>query len=304
MRLAKVSQRQNEILSGLFEFLPAHGVRETFHLAIRKAFHQHLPDIRYHLERVGFSRFHDFFVDLPNPCCVAVVGMEPFPSKAFVELDPLLSLAVIEKLLGGEAGEGGEAGLFPLTETEQGVVEFLILKILSQIHKLCGEQARMHLRLEQMVLEPLCLRRFENQAGELVCLKVRVALLQQSGFVNIWLPSPWVLEGFLKDLPGDRLSAHHQEVKENLKYYDFIPVELWGSGGTASVSRRDLKNLEAGDVILFDRTALAKTGGGWKGSLYLHVGEGNAGGFLADWNGFQEGGRCLLKGCLKGDEDE
>lgn len=298
LHLPKISQKQNEIIASLFEFLPSHGVRETFHLAIRKAIHQYIPDIRYYLEQVQFSNFHDFFIDLPNPSCVAVVGMEPFSSKAFIELDPLLSLSVIEKLLGGK-GEPPE-DISPLTETEQGVVEFLLLKILSQIHKLCGEKARMHFRLEQMILEPAQLRRFEKEGQELVCLKVHVALLNQSGFVNIYLPSPWILEGFLKDLPGDKSAFQHQEQKENLKHYDFLSVELWGEGGEATVSYKDLKNLNLGDVILFDETGLAKTPKGWKGNLHLHVGSGLSGGFLAGWNGFEEGGRCFLKGSLKG----
>ncbi|MDO8527189.1 MAG: hypothetical protein Q7T03_05825 [Deltaproteobacteria bacterium] len=296
--LAKVSKAHNKLVEELLEFLPSVGVKDAFHLAIRKALQQYLSDIRYYLAAIEPKSFHDFYSNLPNPASVAVLGMEPFKEKAFVEIDPALSNVIIAKLLGGKGDDLQE--LRPMTETEQGVVEFLILKLLSQIHKLCGDKAKLHFRLEQMILEPARLRMSYKDDFPMVCLKVHVALLNVSGFVNIFLPHPWVLEGFLKDIPGGRKTLVQKELRENMKSYGHLPVELWSSLGDVSVVWSDLKNLEAGDVVLFDETNISKRKGEWMGEVELHVGKGESGGFTALWEGFKEGGLCRLTGMLRG----
>lgn len=280
------------------EFLPATGVRENFHLSIRKALHKYLPDVGYYLERIDEISFKEFFTKLPSACCVGVLGLEPFRQKAFVELDPFISHLVIEKLLGGKGENFGE--LKPLTETEQGVIEFLFLKLLSQIHKLCGEKARLHFRLERMILEPAHIREFGKEEESFVCLKVHLSLLKHSGFINIYLPHPWVLEGFLKDFPADRSAFGWAEEKENLRKHLDQPCPLWGSLGETHLSYSDLKTLEEGDVVLLDQAHLKKKKEGWKGEVSLFVGKGESGGFKASWDGFQEGGKISLSGTFKG----
>ena len=296
--LTKISGALNQLVADLLDFLPASGARESFHLAIRKTLQQYLSDVRYYLAAIEPVTFPDFFTALPNPCCVGVLGMEPFKQKAFVELDPLLGNLVIDKLLGGKGEEWGE--LRPLTETEQGVIEFLLLKLLHQIHKLSGENAKLHFRLEQMTLEPAKLKIFQKEKDSLICLKIHVALLNQSGFFKIYLPTPWILEGFLKDLPEDRDSRLHQILKENLKHFEALPLELSGSLGEATLTCGDLKNLETGDVVLFDESGVSKEGDRWQGEVQLVAGPEGSGGFRGLWKGFEEKGRCEITGALKG----
>lgn len=294
-RLAKLSRRQLDLAQGLLEFLPKSGLHESFHLAIRKALQKYLPDFRYFLDRITETNFHDFFTGLANPCCIGVLGMEPFDQKGFVEIDPVISFLVIEKLLGGKPEARHD--LSPLTETEQGVVEFLLLKLLAEIHKTTGEKSKIHLRLEKMVLEPMTVRDFEEKA-ELVCLKIHVSLLKHSGFINIYLPSPWVLEGFLKDLPKNKKGWVETLAKQNLHHFDSLKIDVWGSLGAATISARDLEGLEEGDVVLLDQCSLKKKKGSWEGSVDLLVGEGLSGGFRASWKGFQDEGHVQLSGVL------
>ncbi len=278
-------------MEGLLDFLPATGLRETLNLAIRKALNKYLPDIRYYVERVEPLHFHDFFALLPNICTVGVLGLNPFQEKGFVEIDPVLNQRVIAKLLGGKSEEMTELKM--LTETEQGVVEFLILKILSQIHKLSGEEERLHFRLEQMILEPNHLKQFIRKDYPLVCIKIHVAFLKQSGFVKIILPHPWVVEGFLQDLPKEK-SHLLQELKKNLSHFDYIPLELFGSLGDVRIHFDDLKNLEEGDVVLFDATELVRKDAAFRGEVKLVAGQGESGALTALWEGFAEKGRCRI----------
>ena len=296
--LAKISKAQIGIVEGLLEFLPATGLRETLNLAVRKALNKYLPDVRYYVESVTPTAFRDFFAALPHLCTVGVLGMEPFREKGFVEIDPVLSHLAITKLLGGKSEEMTE--LRSLTETEQGVIEFLLLKLLSQIHKLGGESVRLHFRLEQMVMEPAHLKQVSKDDFPLVCIRVHVAFLNRSGFVKIFLPHPWVMEGFLKDLPGDKKGEAFKEIKKNLKNFDTIPVRLKGVLGEAEVEPGDIQNLEEGDVVLFDETELVKKRDGIRGEVKIVAGDGESGGLTALWEGFADKGRCKITGGRNG----
>src|SRR3989338_3057291 len=296
--LAKVSKADNQILSDLLEFLSSSGLQETFPLSIRKSLNQYLPDLRYYLERIETLSYHDFFVSLPNPSSVAVIGLEPFKEKGLIELDPALSFTIIEKLLGGKGDTTFE--LRPFTETEQGVVEFLLLKLLAEIHKEAGNKPKLHFRLERMVLEPAHLKAKMQDDLPMVCLKVHVALSNKSGFVKIYLPAPWILEGFLKDLPGDAKSHSHKALKKSLRRFDFLPIDMKCGLGEAEVGFSDFEKLEEGDVILFDETHLQHKKEGWRGGVKLFVGEGEAGGLTAIWEGFSGGGLCRITGQLAG----
>lgn len=295
--LTKISQSQIQIIEGLLEFLPATGLRDTLNLAIRKALNKYLPDVRYYVESVQPSTFRDLFTSLPSLCTVGVLGMEPFREKGFVEIDPALSHLAITKLLGGKSEEMTE--LRTLTETEQGVVEFLLLKLLSQIHKQSGEAERLHFRLEQMVMEPAHLKQVTRDDFPLVCIRVHVAFLNRSGFIKIYLPHPWVMDGFLKDLPGDQKGETFKELKKNLKNFGYIPIRLLGALGEAKVDFEELKKLEEGDVVLFDETELVKKKEGIRGEIKIVTGSGESGALTALWEGFHEGGRCRITGANK-----
>lgn len=291
-RLKKISRKHQELVDGLLEFLPAKGVRETFHISIRKALHQYFPDIRYYVEAISPKNFHDLEKDLHYPCCVALLGMEPLSERAFVQIDPLIAHLAIEKLLGGRKDLDVE--LRELTETEQGIIEFLILKLLAAIDQLCGEKAKLHFRLEGLVMEPGKVHKLQGEKNEMVCVKVHLNLLQRSGFLNLYLPHPWIAEGFLKGLPGEISPSGQAERKEGLAQYGNFPLDLVGTVGEATVSYADTKNLEEGDVILLDRADLKKREKHWAGSVRLGLKESRSPGLKAEWKGFKTGGKVIL----------
>ncbi|MEO1174024.1 MAG: hypothetical protein AAFX94_18550, partial [Myxococcota bacterium] len=66
---------------------------------------------------------------LPSTGCILIVGAAPTEHKLLVDIDTSLIGFAIDRLLGG-AGEAGRI-LRPLTEIEQGVVSFLLLKVIN-----------------------------------------------------------------------------------------------------------------------------------------------------------------------------
>lgn len=299
-RLKKISNQQLRLTEGLLNFLPRSGLKEDLQVGIRKTLHHYLSEVGFFLEKIEEISFKDFFTGLPSPCGVAVLSCEPFAVKGFVAIDPLLSHLMIEKLLGGKGSSFGE--LRPLTETEQGVIEFLLLKLLAQIHRLSGEKAKLHFRLEKMVLEPSHLKGSGQENEALVCLKFHLSFLNHSGFINLYLPHPWVLEGFLQGLPEAASSEEQKELNARLAAFTDFPCEVWVSLGEATLSATDLQSLETGDVVLFDRAQLRQSGGAWQGEVHLHVGKGEQGGFVARWEGFKSKEPLHLVKKLKGGE--
>lgn len=292
-KLKKISKKHQELVDGLLEFLPAKGLRESFHLGIRKALHQYFPDIRYYVDQIISGNFQDLEKDLHYPCCVGVLSMEPLKEKAFLQIDPLIAHLAIEKLLGGQ--KELEVELRELTETEQGIIEFLILKILSSVDKMCGEKGRLHFRLEELLMEPGKIHKLKSENSEMVCVKVHLSLLKRSGFLNLYLPHPWIVEGFLKDLPAESTGEFLFEMKSRIKHFGPFAVDLVGSIGETTVSFGETKHLEAGDVILLDQANVKKRGENWEGEVRLAPRESFSSGLKAEWKGFKTNGKVIVK---------
>ena len=67
---------------------------------------------------------------LPECPVLVVLGLAPIGKKAVVHIDSHIASLVIGKLLGG--GESAPEELKPLTETEQGVLQYLIIASLME----------------------------------------------------------------------------------------------------------------------------------------------------------------------------
>ena len=69
---------------------------------------------------------------IPQTTCLLALGAAPLEHKILVELDMALAAFTIDRLLGGN-GDAGQI-LRPLTEIEEGVLSFVVLKVLQHMN--------------------------------------------------------------------------------------------------------------------------------------------------------------------------
>ncbi len=301
-KLKKVSAKDERLLAALFDFLPKTGMREKFHEAIHEAIGKHLGlETRYSLEGVSQGTFDSLLERMPDPAVLIILGMAPREGKIVVEVDSQLAVLFIEKLLGGT----GETLPTPrqLSDTEQGVLQYLILQILSHLYRICGNDARLHFRFEKFLFTPRLLKGLAASEETVSTLTLKVAVGRHDGYVKMFFPSPVIEQQYLNlAAKGEAREAERAYMKERLTELDYISVPLWAEAGFVTVTAADMKNLEEGDVILFDSTQMMLTDSGPAGRAILRTGDGRHGGFIAEAAFSPKKIACKIVDVQKGEE--
>jgi flagellar motor switch protein FliM len=75
--------------------------------------------------------YEEFIRSIPNPTTIAVVAMEPLKGPAVLEIDPAVTFAIIDRILGGQGA--GAALDRNLTDIECAVMENLIPRMLENL---------------------------------------------------------------------------------------------------------------------------------------------------------------------------
>src|SRR3989338_1768198 len=285
-QLKKIRKEDQVILEKLHSFFPS---GESVDRALQNVFQRHLNEpVTYSLERVEVGVAKNFYVHLPYPCIVALFGLPSVGQKAFLQMDAALVYRMVDRLLGGEGKEMQEVR--PLTDTEQGVLEYFLLQLLKKTHQALEKPKKAHFRLDQTILHPQNLERFIEPKERMVFLTFRIGFQKQNGFLHTCIPYAMLQEVAISAAAGK------EDIKKRLKQWGSISADVWGELGFSEVSMKDLDHLEAGDVFLFDQTGLTVSSGHWSGDVVLRAGHGEHGGLRARWSGFHKGGKVEVKG--------
>lgn len=302
LKLAKISGKDQRALDALFSFLPLTGMRANFIAAIQETLSSHLNiDTFFNLDAVSEGSFKSFFDGMPDPVLVAVLGAAPSEGKILLEVDSGLAGFFIERLLGG--GSETFPTPKPLSEIEQGVLQYLILQLLAHVYRLCGEDSRVHFRFEKFVFNPDDLRNVINFEDTVFGLGVRMNVGANAGYVRLVFPSPLVSRLYLNvQAKGEARKAENEYLWEKLGEYGHVKLPLWADGGRVTITTGDMENLESGDVILLEDSKLKLNERALSGSVILRAGDGNHGGFISELTADPRFIHCKISDVKKGED--
>lgn len=301
--LKKISSRQQELLDAIMSFLPKMCMREKFKVGIKEALAKHLgDDVSYRLETVSEIAHGFYSKQLPKNPIVAVLGCVPVDKKAYLEIDSVIAQKVLERLLGGEL-ENKVISRLP-TDIEQGVLQYLLLQLMSHVYRLCGKNTRIHFRFDRFIFSAKEMEELMRPEEGVVSLNLIINIGDTSGYAKLVLPNPLVEATFL-DL-SDSVEAAESDLNEkleDLKRFDNMRIVMWADAGRTTLTPADLGELERDDVILFDETDVFMSDNKeLKGRVVLRVGTGRHGGFLADVSTDKKSLKCRLEQQFKGEE--
>ncbi len=213
---------------------------------------------------------------LPEVGCLIVVGASPTEHKIIVDLDMGLANFTIDRLLGGD----GEVGRIkrPLTEIEEGVISFIILKVID--HFQIGWETGSELSLS--------LDRFGSNLEELApyigdetgyhALNIRLAVGKKRGSVRVFLPNGIITQTFSSTPQSGANSYEIQEMARNLDAIGDYSVPVRLEATHLDLSADDILDLETGDIILLENHQLSLNHDGVTGGVFLRFGTGKNGG--------------------------
>ncbi len=301
-KLQKILPKEQKALEALFEFLPNIGIREKFNEAITSALDEHLGiKSKYKLESVHIEDFRSFKNRVPNPATLILLGISPQEEKITIDMDSNLANFMIERLLGGTISTLPAPK--PLSDIEQGVLQYLILQVLSRIFRLCNNESRLHFRFEKFLFNPDELDKTISQDKMVFTLVIKISLETNVGFVRIVFPSPLVEAMYLEvdGLNEDRNAEKQYKLKQ-LSRFNHIKFPIWAEGGSTTIAAGDIHNLETGDVIILENTKMKLEDEKLSGDVILRAGDGKHGGFVAEITPKKTKVHCKIVDLHKGED--
>ncbi|MBI2346369.1 MAG: hypothetical protein HYV03_05710, partial [Deltaproteobacteria bacterium] len=276
--LKQVTADEIRLLKTLHQFLPLQCTRSRLTEAVADVLAKHLGGpARVTLERARTLPFDEWAGTLERLCTVAVIDLPPHTGRIFCRIDASLAAVAVERLLGGEPEL--PVGTHPLTETEQGVLQYLLMAVLAAAHSSCGGAPRLHFRFERLLVRP---DEVAAIGGSELCglCDYRVQAGEVSGIVQLAIPGPFAEAALAEPLrlPHDLNSAEAAYLARRLGAFSWVRSTLWVEGGGCELTADELAGLEPGDVVLFDHSGLRLGDGAVNGEVTLRVGPGRTGG--------------------------
>jgi flagellar motor switch protein FliM len=206
------------------------------------------------LESISETSYQKFFDSMPNSASLALISIEPLSGRALLEIDPKISFAWIDRLLGGP-GRSIEK-IRDLTEIEK----TLITRVYERISKVIADSWATVTTIKTH-LDMIIGSAFFSQVGlpddRVVLARFAVKYGALTGALNFSIPVT-ALDPVLSKLNAQQwFAAGHranspvlsQAVQHSLRATDVEAVVVLGK---TDVATKDLLELQVGDLIRLD----------------------------------------------------
>lgn len=214
---------------------------------------------------------------IPSTTCLLVVGAAPTPHKLLVDVDMSLASYAIERLLGGSGDDPRIQR--PLTEIEQGVLSFIVLKVLAQLHEGWSTGRELALTLDRFAATLTDVQDLIDTEAGYHMVGVTVGLGRKVGYVRTLIPSGLITQTFNAALQQSGGSGSEYETMRRI----FQSVGERKVTGRVEIAQLDLgpdvlHGLEVGDIVLLENHQVALTQDGIEGMAFVKVGLAKNGG--------------------------
>lgn len=297
-KLKKITAAQNNLLAPLLSAFPLRGYEPKVVQTLADNLKKFLGDsFRFRYESLYECSYAQFLEHLPERFLVLVVSLTPLTKKIIIELDPLISLALIDKLVGG-TGKMPEAAR-PPSPLEEGVLQFLVVKVLRELSTaIAGQDHR--LRLDRVVTQSRPLHLLEEEGGTTALVTFRFRVDHQDGYLRMAFT-----HSFLSELDRAQPIFDPQGIgaddfyASRLKGIDHFRNLLWAEVGRVTLTTLEIASLSRGDVLLLEECYPTFDGKKLHGGVRLRLGQGTGGFLDADVETGEGALRLRLKRVVK-----
>jgi flagellar motor switch protein FliM len=299
LRLRKVSRREQAVLDAVYAYLPGAGLERRFTAGVRKALSDALGrPCSLRLETALQESYSAFLGRLHGGSLLAIVGMPPASGRIVCEIDSQIAIMAVERILGGEAQQAPEPRA--ISDTEQGILQYLILKVLEGAHEASGGSERVLFRFEGFEFGADGASGLADGARPAAVLAYRITIGRHAGFVRLALPKAFVDSAMLAaPAPGEARALEQGACSGRIERFGYVRVPVWAEAGRSAVFPADLAQLEEGDVVLLEQGDMALSGGR-EGKAVIRVGRGMASGMDAEVRMEADRARCTIVGIHRG----
>ena len=274
------TKEQVAIQESLAVFLSYRPFRRSFRKGLAETLENYLKTpLKFSKAELSVVSRSDLHRLLPDITCLLVIGAAPAEQKIIVDLDSGLASFCVDRLLGGT----GEVGRIqrPLTEIEQGVLSFVVLKVLQHFHNGWQNGRELALTLDRFAAKLGELQETIDDEANYHMLGFRISAGKRVGYLRVLLPQSLVTTSFSTP-PGQGSTT-----PEELDYMRRVISRLGSSRlegrveiATLDLSADDLANIEVGDIVVLEEHQVTLGPNGLEGQAHVKIGAGENGGLV------------------------
>jgi flagellar motor switch protein FliM len=215
-----------------------------------------------HEASVDQCTYEEFIRSVPNPTVLGVLPLPPLRGAAVLEIDPALSFAMIDRLLGGR-GDPRDMKR-EITDMECKLITGMIERLLGGLREAWRIIRPLEPKLAAIETNPMfCQIAPPSEMVVLVSLATRIG--EAEGFMNLCIPN-LTLEPMIPQLSARAVfSAHNPQSAETVRAAAAaLPVDAEVSHDGEALSLAALMKLRRGSLVHLP--------GYGKGTAFLHVG--------------------------------
>ena len=279
--LPKLSREQSRLLNTLLTHFPQTPFERGFKERLRNVLEPLLhADIDIWFDSVVTVEAGAITTMVSTPCCAALIGLLPKPQKALLEMDLGLAQQCIDRLLGGSADDVDPNR--PLSEIEEGVFSFILLRVLGVVHEVFAAERQVALKLEGLVGTHEVLRQRASVDERMVVMSFKLFLDNRVGVMRLYLPASLIDSEFpaSQPPPGPARDRMLLAMKDRVGLVRLLRTPLIVEVGRISLAMADIEALETEDIILVEESDAQITPGDddtpakLSGTVQARVGDG------------------------------
>ena len=283
LALPRVTRTQVQVTNALLCHLPQTAFEKGFKTKLKTVLMELVhADIDVWFDGVRPVAERELPQVLAEPTCVAIVGLPPRTEKALIEVDLAIAQQVIDKLLGGSAEDTD--GQRPLSEIEDGVFSYVLLKVLQLLQEEAAKEKELALKLEGVHGTLASLRERFAVDAPLVCLSFKLFFDTKVGYCRVYLPESLVKDAF-PDTPsaeGPGLKRWLHRLQDRIDVVRLMSAPLAVEVGRIGLQMSDVESLEVDDIVLVEDSEVrfdadSQGPGKLSGRVRCRIGDGHRG---------------------------
>lgn len=273
--LLKLKRQDVTLINNLLRFFPISPFTKDFRKELNKKLSPFLQaDFDIWLEEIEALKPHEVKSKLP-PCTALVeLGLPPKSHSVLMEVDLTIAQQAVDRILGGPGTETDPER--PLSDIEEGIFSFILLKAINICQKNIGEEMGLHFQiLEQSHTVDNLFPDWDDD-DDLYVVGFRVFLDLQVGYLRLIVPSSLLTEAGILSTPeqGPSWERLKQRLVNVFQMMDNSLFPLQVEAGRSELSLEDIDGLENEDIILLENTELTVSGEEIAGEVNCTFGNG------------------------------
>ncbi len=211
---------------------------------------------------------------IPGATLLAVVGMPPMHHKILLEIDLRFAYQAIDRLLGGH-GISVDTHR-PLTEIEQGVFSYLLLKVMALFQGQMIHPEQTAVRLEDIRSDLKSSADIVRHEDYWLCYSWKLNFDLDVGFIRAFLPTSLARTLGGGDAPMQSALADRirDRIRSRMHRLAHVQTDVAIEIGRIELTPDDVEALDPGDIILLENTQVQLTEAGVAGPALGTIGLG------------------------------